>query len=167
MPETVIHVRGSRAEVRRAITLAVQAASGDTAEGREAADALQVRIGMTALGRIKEAFIVKARGGTDAAGLSWPQLSPKTIAYSRRHPGVPKNRSDTRPSWMLSAKQRADWWTAYRTGLAMYKGDRSRAAARAWVIAKAGGAKTLLQTYGATAVEILRDTDLLLNSLSP
>ena len=167
MAETVIHVRASRTQVRKMIDLAVKAASGHTEDGKEAADALQVRVGMTALARIKDAFIVKARGGTDAAGLKWKPLSPKTIAYSRRHPGVPKNRSGNRPSWMLTAKQREEWWTAYRTGLAMYRGDKERAAKRAWAIAKAGGAKTLIGEYGATAVEILRDTGLLLNSLSP
>jgi hypothetical protein len=49
----------------------------------------------------------------------------------------------------------------------MYKGDRGHAARRAWFILKAEGARTLLDKYGNRQVEILRDTGLLLNSLSP
>src|SRR5207247_1539579 len=43
----------------------------------------------------------------------------------------------------------------------------AHAAATAWVVLKAEGATTLLAKYGQTSVEILRDTGLLLNSLTP
>ena len=169
MAEMVIYVRGTRAEVRKAIVNAASAASGRSHEGREAAAALQVRIGMTALAYIRDAFVVKSKGGADASGLKWPPLSPKTIAYSRRHPGVPdkKTRAAFRPSWNLTDKQREKWWDNYRKALARFKGDKEKAAALAWFIAKGEGAKTLLEKYGSTSVLILRDLGLLLNSLSP
>lgn len=169
MAENVIYVKATRAQVRRAIMKAVAAASGRGSDAQEAADAMQVRLGMTALTYIRQAFVVKSRGGTDAAGLKWPPLSPKTIAYSRRHPGVPKasERAPYRPSWMLSEKQRKRWWDIYRIGLARFKGDRSAAAKMAWKIVKDEGGKTLLGEYGNTSVLILRDIGLLLNSLSP
>lgn len=130
---------------------------------------MMTRCGLTALGRIKRAFIVKSRGGTDEAGERWKPLSPKTIAYSRRHPGVPRaaDRAASRPSWMLSASQNERWWDLYRQGLAIFKGDKASAARRAWSISKGEGAVTLLDKYGKTQVDILRDTGLLLNSLSP
>lgn len=55
----------------------------------------------------------------------------------------------------------------YRQGLAQFKGNKASAAKRAWAILKREGATTLLAKYGGRSVEILRDTGLLLNSLSP
>lgn len=103
--------------------------------------------------------MVKARGGTDESGLQWPPLKSSTIAYSRRHPGVPpsKKRAPFRPSWMLTEKQRKRWWQLNALG----------GAAFAWRVLKSEGAKTLIGEYGNTPVEILRDTGLLLNSLTP
>lgn len=167
MAETVVYVRGDRQTVREAIAAIPKIAAGEVSEAQSAKNALLVRVGLVTLGRIRRAFVIKARGGTDETGLSWPPLSPKTIAYSRRHPGVPKNRSGTRPSWMLSEKQKERWWALYRIGLVRFKGDKASAAKMAWAISKAEGAETLIGKYGATQVEILRDIDLLLNSLSP
>ncbi len=167
MAENVIYVRGTRAQVRQKIMTAVQSASGRMNLAREAVEGMQTRIGLVALGYIRDAFVEKARGGTDAAGLKWKPLSRKTIAYSRRHAGVPRRRPGSRPSWMLTKRQNDRWWHLYRQGLAIFKGDASRAARRAWAILKSEGAKTLIGTYGDASVEILRDTGLLLNSLSP
>ena len=46
-------------------------------------------------------------------------------------------------------------------------GAKSKAAAIAWATVKAEGAKTKLEVYGHRKVDILRDTGILLNSLSP
>ena len=130
--------------------------------------ALLTRLGMVALSIIRDAYVVKARGGTDASGLKWPALSPRTIAYSRRHPGLRRDTAGTqRPSSMLTSGERAHWWSLYKSRLGWYKGDKSHAAASAWVSLKAQGAKTILSVYGQTPVEILRDTGRLINSLSP
>jgi hypothetical protein len=165
MTEQVVYVRATRAAVRQAVA----AIPATARAGGATADALMVRLGMTALGRIRAAFIVKARGGTDEAGDKWKPLSPYTVAYSRRHPGVPPaaQRAASRPSWALTARQRGRWWDLYRRGLAMYRGDKGHAARRAWFIIKEEGATTLFDKYGGTTVDILRDTGLLLNSLSP
>ena len=73
------------------------------ASTKSARDAMLVRIGLQALSYIRQSFIIKAKGGTDAAGDRWPALKKSTIAYSRRHPGLPiqKIRAQFRPSWML------------------------------------------------------------------
>lgn len=184
MAETV-YVRGSRSEIVRAIQQAAEVASGRIVGGAsQAASALQTRIGLTALAHIRDAFVTKSRGGTDEAGLSWVPLAKSTVAYSRRHPGVPpgKKRAGFAPSWMLTAKQRKRWWQIYRSLLGSApqgsefhrfkpKGheynSHATAARRAWAILKAEGATTLMAEYGDTKVDILRDTGLLLNSLSP
>lgn len=165
MAENVIHTRASRSAIRDLIrSIPREARSGGTA-----AQALLVRIGMEALARIRDAFVVKARGGTDESGLSWKPLAKSTVAYSRRHPGLPppKVRAKSRPSYALTQQGRANWWKNYGQRLAMYKGDQGHAAAVAWLIAKEAGETTLMGLYGDTPVEILRDTGLLLNSLTP
>lgn len=189
-----IRVKATRQQVRDAIRLAAGVASGRrSAQGVEASRQMMVRLGLEALTFIRQAFVAKAHGGIDEAGETWEPLQRTTIAYGRRHPGVPfpgRKRAPYSPSWMLTAKQRKRWWEIYsamvrgvptkRTGDAK-EGSRigSRyharsyardgyAAAMAWRIIKVElGAKTLLETYGDTKVDILRDTGLLLNSLSP
>lgn len=169
MTTNTTHTRASRDAIRQALADLPAAAR----RGGPIADAMMTRIGMTALGRIKRAFVVKARGGTDEAGEKWQPLSPKTIAYSKtRQRGrggrtkTEKGRS-TYPSQALNAKQQARWWAVYRRQLAIYKGNKGHAAAVAWLILKGEGAQTLVDKYGHRQVEILRDTGLLLNSLSP
>lgn len=141
--------------------------------GGPIADAVMVRAGTALLGRIKQAFVVKARGGTDEAGDKWQPLSPKTIAYSKTRSRGKGGRTKTekaratRPSQALNQKQQKRWWEVYSRQLAIYKGDKSHAAAVAWLVLKSEGAQTLLMKYGYRKVEILRDTGLLLNSLSP
>lgn len=184
MTETVIYVRAAPDDVAGAVSLLPQ----EAVAGGSVANAMMTRCGMAALGRIRAAFIVKARGGTDEAGDRWKPLKPETIAYSRRHrkkPGdpsqsrvfsrakklpwvpKPKVRAAYAPSYALTASQNSRWWDVYRQGLAMYRGDKSHAARRAWVILKGEGATTLIAQYGGAQVDILRSTGLLLASLTP
>lgn len=167
--QRTIHVRVSYDQVRAVLARVPRVASGSSGGG-VAARALLVRVGLAALAKIKEAFLVRSRGGTDAAGLRWQPLSPKTVAYSRRHPGVPRRRSFWKyhPSFAVTARQRRRWWALYKRLLGRYGGDKARAAAHAWVILKQEGVNpTLMERYGGTKVEILRDTGILFNSLSP
>lgn len=165
MATHVIRVRAKKAEVLKLLRSIPQVARGNGA----AAQALMTRMGLELLGRIRDAFVTKARGGTDEAGESWKPLKKTTVAYSRRHPGLPpsKARARWRPSYALTKQGREKWWKNYSHYLAIYNGDKAHAAAVAWLIAKGDGEKTLLENYGDTPVEILRDTGLLLNSLSP
>ncbi len=164
MAENALHLRATRDAVRQAVAHIPHGMRGGGTE----ANAMMTRVGLTALGRIKRAFVVKSRGGTDEAGDRWAPLSPRTIAYSRRGGRTKAERGrESRPSQALTAKQQERWWAMYRQGLAIYRGDKGSAAKRAWGILKREGATTLLQKYGGRQVEILRDTGLLLNSLSP
>jgi hypothetical protein len=177
--QNVLHVRASKAWVLRVLRQVPHAAAHGVA-----ARALLVRLGLTALGRIKGAFVVKARGGTDEAGERWAPLSRRTIAYGRRHRKIGrqgqvtrrylprgKARSGYAPSYALTDRQRARWWDLYRQGVGRYGHTvegKAHAAAYAWFrLKQEGGVKTLMDLYGSAGVEILRDTGLLFNSLSP
>lgn len=103
---STVHVRASAADLREVVAAIPQLARSGASE----ADAIMARIGLTALGRIRRAFVVKARGGTDEAGDSWQPLSPKTVAYSKtRQRGrggrtkAERGRAE-RPSQALTAK---------------------------------------------------------------
>jgi hypothetical protein len=169
MIQNTVYVRASRADVRQILyTLPTVVRSRGAI-----ADAMMVRCGFVALTRIRQAFLIKARGGTDEAGDKWQPLSPRTIAYrmtrSRGRGGrtrAERNRP-THPSQALNTRQRTRWWEVYRQQLAVYRGNKGHAAAVAWIVLKREGAVTLLQKYGGREVEILRDTGLLFNSLSP
>lgn len=175
-----VTVRKSRREIVRILRRLPGLAAGRGGGLGSLRQVLMVRMGLALLKRIKDAFIIKAAGGTDDAGERWKPLSPMTIAYRRRHPKlnrqggatkswVPKsaNRAADAPSYMLTPRQRERWWALYRHFLHLYHGDKSHAAATAWTISKAEGARTLMSVYGQMPVLILRDTGLLLNSLSP
>lgn len=121
---------------------------------------------------ISQAFVVKARGGTDEAGISWPPLTREYVAYGRRPGKSHKTTAANFPSVTLTKGQREAWWRFYRQCLAwqLAAGNaaaKAVAAGYAWNQVKAMGAQTKLDKYGDTKVEILRDTGLLLNSLSP
>lgn len=188
MADIVVYVRANRAAVRDAIERIPQEALA----GGATANAMMVRCGMTALRRIRNAFIIKSLGGTDEAGDSWKPLKPETIAYSRRNVkkfGNPKDsrvfsrsknladepiwipkqgiRAGYRPSYALTDKQNARWWEVYKRQLMYKRGNKAHAAAVAWTVLKAEGATTLIAQYGNTQVKILTSTGVLLNSLSP
>lgn len=116
MSETTIHSNATHDAIVEAITRLPHEATG----GGTAARALMTRIGMTVLSRIKRAFVVKARGGTDDAGDRWAPLAPYTIA-------------------MRGARTKA---------------ERARRMKN-------------FDKYSNRTVEILRDTGMLLNSLTP
>lgn len=86
----VIHTRASRAEVEAALRNLPRLTTGSPGGAGGFVRALQVRIGLALLQHIKDAFIVKARGGTDVCGDKWAPLSKHTIAYSRLHPDAKK-----------------------------------------------------------------------------
>lgn len=128
--------------------------------------------GVVAVDHIKRAFLTKSSGGTDEAGDSWLPLSPKTVAYSRRvRRGKGRTKlelaREVRPSQGLTKKQQQRWWDLYRHGLAIFRGDKSHAAARAWFILKGEGAVTLFDKYRNERVPILRDTGELFDSIVP
>jgi hypothetical protein len=170
---TTIYFRGTRAELLDKVNdFASIIATGSPNE--PIAMGFLNSIGMAALSSIYDAYITKADGGTDEMGITWPPLSPKTLAYGRRagpnDPQLP-NVNPLRPS--LTAAQDLRWRRVFyymwqRFLLSMEDGPaKRRAAAVAWNTVKSEGATTKLELYGSRPHKILRDTGVLLNSLSP
>ena len=146
---------------------------------------------------VKQAFIVKSRGGTDDAGVAWPKLTAKYLAYYRAAENGKKgygrrfgkgeqaalkkaaglgrgNRyAPGGNKGLLSAAELKEWRRIFARSLAYLRVQmpeeeaKARAAAIAWAKLKAMGAKTKLGVYGSRQVEILRDSGVLFNSLAP
>jgi hypothetical protein len=181
-----VYFRGSRYAARQLAYRFVGMLTGREADSQGLARGVFATLGYAALSDIKDDFVRKARGGTGEDGVTWPKLSPKTIAYGRRFGPGEKSRLKRaaglgranskapggRPG-LLTAAQLKQWKAIYRSVLArlmvtMGEGAAKAQAARiAWAKLKKAGAKTMLDVYGARQVDILRDTGVLLNSLSP
>lgn len=163
-----------------ALQLVGRASSGQLAANvpQELLRGLQLRVGMVLLSKIKQAFLVKAAGGTGEDGIKWPPLSPKTIAQrgttadERKALGITKG---MKFRGLLTADQDKEWrkifstrkaWLMLKFGL-NERDASARAAQIAWTVLKGQGAKTKLATLGGRSVEILRDTGELLRSFSP
>lgn len=138
----------------------------------------RMRLAVGFFSTIKQAFVVKARGGTDEAGDSWQPLSQRYLAYKRpvtgRQPPRAGKKAPGGKDGFMSDKDLAQWRKDYRQALAWLavkeplETAKPKAAAIAWKKAKEAGVKTKLNEFGKrTNVEILRDRGLLLNSLSP
>jgi hypothetical protein len=163
MTETVIYVRASHEAVLRALRTLPQRICG----GGVIQETMLTHAGTALLDHIQEAFAVKSQGGTDAAGESWKPLHPRTIAYRRAKRSSAERGRPTHPSQALTAAQQDRWWTIYRQQLARFRGNKSAAAKVAWVTLRSEGAHTLLDKYANEKVDILRDTNELMDSLTP
>ncbi len=181
-----IQFRGTRQDVRLVAAQLVAILAGRQPDVHGIARGFQLAIGFAALSDIKDAFIIKSRGGTDAMGIRWPPLSREYLAYGRRfgpgeqsrlkqgaglgraHSKAPGGRKG-----LLTAAQLKQWRKIYVRLLNRFilsEGEaeaKSHAAAIAWSVLKRHGAKTKLEVFGNRQVDILRDTGILLNSLSP
>ncbi len=173
----MITVRARRADLYQQLALLPAIVAGKVPDVGGMAQSLWRALGVEALNAVRESFIEKSRGGTGSDGIKWAQLSPRTVAYSRRHPGLNRKRSnarkagrDSRP--LLSASQDRLWRAIFARESARLRktghtDPSGSAAALAWAIVKRAGGKTILGQYGSAPVEILRDTSRLLNSFSP
>lgn len=150
---------------------AILAGDGSAGQAQRIREAVLKAGAVEMLAIIKDAYMAKARGGTDEAGIRWAELKPETIAYHRRHPGLNARRGkaakkgrEMRP--LLTDAQDRVWRAVYASSLGRTR-DRAQSAASAWAVVKAMGGKTILKEYGSQPVEIGRDTGRLLASLSP
>lgn len=181
-----VYFHGGRTEARRLIRGVVAALSGREVDRSFVARGVFLTLGFAALTSIQKDFLVKSRGGVGADGVKWPPLSKEYLAYQRRFEkgekkalkaaagigkesrfGVGGNKG------ILTAEQRKRWKQIFGTRFQRFaasggeKEAASKAAAIAWATIKAEGAKTMLEVYGNRQVDILRDTGVLFNSLSP
>lgn len=116
-------------------------------------------VGLAILKKIRDAFIIKSKGGTDESGDRWAPLAPSTIAQRlRKKSGLKADKSKQAVS--------DSWRQYYIQGLMRHKGNKAHAARFAWLKVKAAGHKPIAPRL-ASNIDILRDTGLLLRSLSP
>jgi hypothetical protein len=79
---TVVY-RGARADVVALVRTLVAAAAGRGPDPLGVVEPVLTRGAVALLSKIQQAFVVKARGGTDEAGISWKPLLRKTVAQRR------------------------------------------------------------------------------------
>ena len=181
-----VRFNGTRAELVGILNQLARIMAGKEPDTLGLARGVMIAIGYAALSDIKDAFITKARGGTDEMGIKWPKLSKEYLAYGRRfgrreqsklkkaaglgrvHRTAPGDKKG-----LLTKGQLKEWRKLYSGFLRRFmlslpeSAAKSKAAAIAWNVMKKRGAKTKLEVFGNRQVEILRDTGVLFNSLSP
>lgn len=160
-----VQFRGSRAELSGVIEQLQAVLAGDAPDRHGIAKGFFGAIGLAALSDVKDAFVIKAKGGTDELGIKWKPLAPSTIANRRVGP---RDRKD--PAIALREKIRKretkKALARYRLSLPEEEAQR-RSKIVGGIKATQLTGKTKIQTLGSRDVEILRDTGVLLNSLSP
>lgn len=166
---------GSRADVEAIVARLPAILAGTDPVAADQVEQILLRGGVALLSKIQQAFIVKSRGGTDEAGISWPPLKRATIAGRRittaekRATGV----TGRRERGLLTPAENRRWRKYYATALAWLRlslpeGEaKARAAQIAWTKLKKEGAVTRLALFGGRQVDMLRDTGELFRSLSP
>lgn len=177
----VIYFRGSVEDAKEAVVTVVRSVTGSSQERADLAKSVFTAIGLQALSDVKDDFVRKAQGQTGEDGITWPKLSRKYLAYGRRFgtgeaaslkrdAGLGKG---NRHRGLLTKAQDKRWKQIFASRLARFAASmdigaaKARAAQIAWATLKKEGAKTKLMVFGDRQAEILRDTGVLLNSLSP
>lgn len=122
-------------------------------------DTLLTSAGFVLLSKIRAAFIIKSRGGTDEAGERWAPLAPATIAARASRDRGRGSRASKRRSARPSLE-------TLRKEIIKGKGSRGGKRGKQYVMTKANS--ILFDKYGGKSrTDILVDTGELLESLSP
>lgn len=178
------------------IHLLIGSLSGQLNAFPDLVEGVYVSIAWQFLSDVQESFILKARGDVGIDGIRWQYLSRKYLAYGRRFgPGEQaelkraaglvttdkKGKPTTAPfryapgkkKGLLTAAQLKKWRGFYSFMLARMmvtkpvEEAKRIAAGWAWNKLKQQGAQTKINVFGGRKVEMLRDTSVLFNSLSP
>lgn len=160
-----VYFHGTRRDISRIAQTLAAVLAGRAADTHRIARGFQLVLGFSALSDIKSAFVTKSRGGTDEMGITWEPLKPATIANRRVGPrdllnAAIKEREKIRKRETDKAFRRLQLSLPEREA-------KRRAAIVGGLKATKETGRTKLQTLGSRDVEILRDTGVLLNSLSP
>ncbi len=167
-----IYFRGGRALANATVAALVQSLTGGSSQHADLARGVHTSMGFVALSDIHADFVRKARGEVGEDGQRWPRLAPATLAYGRK---APKGRGHAPggKDGLLTKSQLKQWRKIYGGTLARLAASmplaeaKTRAAKIAWARIKAAGGKTKIAEYADRPHEVLRDTGVLLNSLSP
>lgn len=140
--------------------------AGSRTDTHGIAKGFMTAIGFGALSDVKSAYVEKARGGTDELGIKWAPLAPSTIANRRVGPGDKRDNPDIAERERIRTRETKKALARFRLSLPENEARRRAAIVGSIKATKLTG-KTKIQTLGNRNVEILRDTGVLLNSLSP
>ncbi len=161
-----VYFRGTRADITRIALQLAAVLAGRAPDTHGVARGFMLTLGFAALTDVREAYLLKAAGGTDEMGVRWPPLAPATIAA--RRVGKRDKESSKAIRVREGIRERATAKALERFRLSLPEKEARR---RAKIV---GGLKatrqtgaTKLETLGGRTVEMLRDTDVLLESLSP
>lgn len=155
--------------------------SGRVRDRYGVARGFRARVGWAFFSLVAEAFDEKSRGRVDSAGESWEPLSPEYLAYQRpitgRKPPKGPGKAPGGKNGFLTKDQLRLWRRIYADRYAwfiMREPDdeaQSHAAAVAWIIVKAQGAKTKLAEFGSRKAgvdySILRDRGTMRQTIQP
>lgn len=173
-----VHTRKTPEQIRRSLAAAVKAFK-HRPDVFTVFEGFAMRLGFGVLSCFYQAYLTKAKGGTDEMGIKWEPLKRKTIAYNRPHPGLAGKRqqakAEGRPGRPLLSKDLdALWRRIYARKFYEFSGGASaeahdasgHAAAYAWAVVKSMGGQTIIDTYGDTPVEIGRSSGRALNAMA-
>jgi hypothetical protein len=186
MATTTIHTSDPNARNRvRDLAAGLPAMLAGSRHASALSHGIKLRVAVAFLMHVKEAFIVKARGGTGDDGITWPPLTKEYLAYGRgpfstreagrSAPGKVKGgkRAGQQKDGFMSPAELKQWRQIFYKNFARLritlpeKEAKSFAAAIAWARMKERGVRTKLDVFGNRKVDILRDRGILFNSLSP
>ena len=161
-----VYFRGTRADITRIALQLAAVLAGRAPDTQGVARGFMLTLGFAALTDIKEAYLVKAAGGTDEMGIRWPPLSPETIAARRVGPRDKKSSEAIKVRERIRKRETTKALKRFRLSLPEPEAQR-RAKIVGGLKATRETGRTKVVTLGGREVEILRDTGVLLNSLSP
>lgn len=161
---------GTTKELKQKIDLIGSILSGRSSAFPEMQVTFTLAVGLAFLANIKDAYITKARGGTDELGIQWKPLKPETIANRRVGPGDTRrgapNADAIRERQRIERREYRRLLTRFLATMPRAEAERRARQAAAQIATRQTG-KTKKETLGGRNVEMLRDTGVLLNSLTP
>lgn len=161
----VVKFKGSRSAAKQIVQSVVNSLLGKDPQYKPLADSVLTAVGVAALSDIKNDFVRKSHGETGQDGVTWAPLKPATIA-ARRLGAADKKDAVIGARWKIVQKEYKKLYQKYRLGLPPELASiKARRVAEMRATYQTGMSKT--EAYGSRQVDILRDTGVLLNSLTP
>lgn len=163
---TNIFFRGPRQQCVDLIRQLKDAMTGKTSKNQDLVRGILMSMGIQILSDVKADFIRKARHGRGEDGVEWPPLAASTVAGRRKGPKHHNKNAETKLRKKLTDKYYRQFYKRYSISL----GDQeAKTAARRQAETKATRetGKSKVDLYGDDEHEILVDTGVLINSLSP
>lgn len=166
MSANTIYFRGTRQEAKQAIRSVVSMVGGNEPDTLGVKRGVALSMGFAVLSDVKDAYVEKARGGTGEDGVKWAPLKPETIRNRRIGPGDKKANPDIAAREKEVKKRVKQLVGRYLVSMPPKMAlETAKRVAQSQITRETK--KTTVNVYGGRSVEILHDTGILMNSLSP